>query len=377
MTIRRGTPAIVVTVSTMISNPVSIWRRAHGSAKVWLHWVDRIVRPSTFDLRVQTMISMARRASVVALLALGASVAVAQGYPAKPIRLVVPFPPGGPADSMSRIVASKLGEVLGQGLVLENRGGGGGTIAMEQLAKAAPDGYTLGIGSNSTLAIAPSLYRKLPYDPLASFTHLGLIATVPTVLIAHASLPVATLRELIEYTRARPDTLNFGSNGNGTIPHLAGVLFQSLADVKLVHVPYKGMGPALNDLLAGQIQLGFFAASGREAQLRDGKVRALAVASPARVVNMPDVPTASEAGLPGFEIYTWFGLAGPQGLPSEITQRLNIALRTSLEAEDVAKRLIAQGLITAAGTPEQFRAFVASELAKWTPVVKALDLTLD
>lgn len=315
--------------------------------------------------------------ALIAPLALTATTARAQGYPSKPIRLLVPFPPGGPADSMSRIVAKKLTEVLGQAVVLENRGGGGGTLAMEQIAKAAADGYTLGIGSNSTFAIAPSLYRTLPYDPSSAFTYLGLIATVPTVLIVHAPLPVTTLRELIDYAQARPRQLNFGSNGNGTIPHLAGLLFQSLTGAQLVHVPYKGMGPAMNDLMAGQIQLGFFAASGRESQLREGKLRALAVSSPTRIANMPEVQTFAEAGLPTFDVYTWFGLAAPHGLRAELVQRLNAALRASLEAREVLEPFAAQGLNAAPGSPEQFRAFVASEVAKWAPLVKALGMKLD
>ncbi len=316
-------------------------------------------------------------ALALALVALCLPSAHAQGYPTKPIRLFVPFPPGGPADSMSRIVARRMGEVLGQTLVLENRGGGGGTLAMEQIAKAPADGYTLGIGSNSTFSIAPSLYRSLPYDPIGSFAHISLIATVPTVLIASATVPVASLRELIDYARARPGQLNFGSNGNGTIPHLAGVLFQSLTAVKLVHVPYKGMGPAMNDLLVGQIQLGFFAASGRESQLREGKLRALAVASPGRIANMPDVPTAAEAGLAGFQVYTWFGLAAPNGLPAALLQQLNAALHTTLQAKDVNDAFAAQGLVAAPGSPAQFRAFVADETAKWAPLVKTLGMKLD
>ena len=319
--------------------------------------------------------SIISRTLVAAFFAVG--LAHAQGYPAKPIKLLVPFPPGGPADTMSRVIARKLGEVLGQSLVLENRGGGGGTIAMGELSRAVADGYTLGIGSNSTLAIAPSLYRKLPYDSIGSFSHVTLVATVTTILLVHQAVPASDLRELIEYAKARPGELNFGSNGNGTVPHLAGMLFQSLTGTRLVHVPYKGMSAALNDLMAGQIQLGLFATSGRESYLKEGKLRALAVASPARIANLPDVPTALEAGLAGFETYTWFGLAGPPGLAPELIQRLNQAVRTALEATDVADAFAAHGFNPAANSPAQFRDFIRAETAKWAPLVKSLGMTID
>ena len=224
--------------------------------------------------------------------------AFAQAYPNRPIKLIVPFPPGGPADILSRVLAKKLSEGLGQQMILENRAGAGGTIALEAAAKSPSDGYTLVLGSLSTLCIAPTIYRNLGYDPAKSFAPISMVATSPSVVVVNASLPAASLQELIELANAKPGQLNFGSNGNGTIPHLAGVYFQTLTGVRLVHVPYKGVAPATNDLIAGQIQAAFIVSSGLEPHIRSGKLRALAVASTRRLSQLPAVPTAAEAGLP-------------------------------------------------------------------------------
>jgi tripartite-type tricarboxylate transporter receptor subunit TctC len=303
--------------------------------------------------------------------------AFAQAYPTKPIRLLVPFPPGGPADILSRVVAKKLSEGLGQQMLIENRPGAGGTTAMETVAKSAPDGYTIGLGSNSTFAIAPSLYRKLGYDPFKSFAPISLIARSTSVIVINAAVPANSLREFIALAKTGSSRLNYGSNGNGTIPHLAGLLFQSMTGTKFVHVPYKGVAPMTNDLIAGQVQVGFIISAGLEQHVRAGKLKALAVAGSKRLPQLPDVPTAAEAGLRGFETYTWFGMAVPEGTPANVIQRINAELRRALAAKDVHDVLVSQGFEAEATTPEQFAQYISAEAEKWSPVVKASGMKVD
>lgn len=303
--------------------------------------------------------------------------ALAQAYPRKTVHLVVPFPPGGPADLLSRVVAKKLSDGFGEQVIIENRPGAGGTIAMEAVSKSSPDGYTLVLGSNSTFAIAPMLYRKLRYDPFKSFIPISLIARSSSVILASASVPVSTLSELIAYAKARPGKLNFGSNGNGTIPHLAGMLFQSLTGVSFVHIPYKGAAHVTTDLLSGQIQVGFIVSSGLEQYIRDGKLKALAVASSKRLAQLPDVPTAAEAQLPGFETYTWFGLAAPRGTPKDVIQRVNAETIKAVATKDVRNFLLKQGFDAEGTSPEQFSEFIKVEAQKWAPIIKASKMRLD
>lgn len=303
--------------------------------------------------------------------------AIAQTYPAKTIHLLVPFPAGGPADLLSRVVAKKLSDGLGEQVVVENRPGAGGTIAMEAVSKSPPDGYTLALGSNSTFAIAPILYRKLRYDPFKSFAPITLIARSSSVILVSTSVPAASLQELIALAKSSPGKLNFGSNGNGTIPHLAGMLFQSLTGVSFVHIPYKGAAQVTTDLIAGQIQVGFIVSSGLEQYIRDGKLKAVAVASSKRLPQLPEVPTAAEAGLPGFETYTWFGLAAPQGTPQDVIQRLNAETLKSLAAKETNNVLVKQGFEPEGTTPEQFSRFIIAEAEKWAPVIKASGMKLD
>ena len=298
-------------------------------------------------------------------------------YPAKPIRLMVPFPPGGPADVLSRVVARKLSDGLGQQMLVENRPGAGGTTAMETVSKSAPDGYTIGLGSNSTFAIAPSLYRRLGYDPFKSFAPVSLIARSRSVIVINAAVPANSLQEFIALAKKQPRQLNFGSNGNGTIPHLASLLFQSMTGTKFVHVPYKGVAPMTKDLIAGQVQVAFIISAGLDKQVQAGKLKALAVAGPKRLPQLPDVPTAAEAGLPGFETYTWFGMAVPQGTPGPIIQRINAALHRSLVDKDVQKVLVSQGFEAEATTPEQFGQYITAEAEKWSPIVKASGMKVD
>ena len=296
--------------------------------------------------------------------------AQAQTYPAKPIRLMVPFPPGGPADVTSRVVGARLAEGLGQQVVIENQSGGGGTIAAEAVARAPADGYTLVIGSLSTLVTNPLLNPNIRYDPVKSFSPVSMIAVAPSMLLVNAQIPANSLRELIELAKAKPGTLNFGSNGTGALPHLAGELFKSMTGVDIVHVPYKGAAAATNDLMAGQIQLVFIVPSGLQQHVRSGKLRALAAASTKRIAAFPEVPTSAEAGLPGFETYTWFGLAAPQGIPAAIVARLNAEVARALVLKEVQEILLKQGLEAGASTPEQFAGYIKSETEKWANVIK-------
>jgi tripartite-type tricarboxylate transporter receptor subunit TctC len=307
---------------------------------------------------------------VLAFSAICDGTAIAQTYPVKPIRLIVPFPPGGPADIASRIIGKKLSDALGQQMILENRAGAGGTIALEAAAKATADGYTLVLGSLSTLSLAPIFNKSLGYDPVKSFAPICLIASSPSVLVINPSIPATSLRELIDLAKVKPGQLNFGTNGKGTIPHMAAELFKALAGIDIVHVPYKGVGPATNDLMAGQIQLLFAVSSGMEPYLRAGKLRALAVASNKRLATLPDVPTTAEAGLPGLETATWFGLMAPRGTSPEIVQRLHAETIRALAAGDVRDALAQQAFELLGNSPDQFAEFIVSETDKWAQVVK-------
>jgi tripartite-type tricarboxylate transporter receptor subunit TctC len=308
-------------------------------------------------------------AIVVALV--NSTAVLAQPYPSKPVRLLVPFPPAGPADIMSRVVAKRMSEGLGQQLVVESQAGGGGTIATEAATRAVPDGYTLVVGSLSTLVIGPILNPNVRYDPVKSLAPVSMIATAPSMILVNPSVPANNLRELIELAKAKPGALNFGSNGTGTLPHLAGELFRSMTGVNIVHVPYKGAAPATNDLMAGQIQLIFIVPAGLEPHIRSGKLRALAVASAKRLPALPEVPTSAEAGLPGFETYTWFDLSAPQGTPAPVIARLNTEMERTLAEREVHEALSKQGLDASASSPEQFGRFVLSETEKWSKIIKA------
>lgn len=322
-------------------------------------------------------ISVSLAVIVLLFAGLWEAAAFAQAYPAKPIKLMVPYPPGGGADLATRVVAQKLSEGLGQQVIVESRGGAGGTITVEAAAKSPSDGYTLLLGTLSTLCIAPSLYRNLGYDPVQSFAPISLVGTSPSVLVINSSVPATTLRELIDLAKSRPGRLNFGSNGNGTLPHLAGELFKSLTGVEIVHVPYKGAAAVRTDLLAGQIQMTFVVSYGLEQLVRAGKLRVLAVASSRRLPQLPEVPTAAEAGLPGFETSTWWGLVAPQGTPPNVIQRLNAEMLRVLAAKDVRDTLSQQGFDAGGTSPEQFAQFIAAEIEKWSPIVKASGIRLD
>src|SRR5918999_2578830 len=298
------------------------------------------------------------------VLVLFAAAATAQGYPSKPIQLIVPFPPGGPTDIVGRLVAQKISEGLGQPVIVENRAGAGGTVGSIAASKAAPDGYTLLYGSTSTLAIAPSLYRNLPYDPRKSFAPISLVSRGPILVAVNAQVPARTLKEFIELARKQPGKLAYSSAGSGTPPHLAGELFKTVAGVDLLHVPYKGGAPAITDLVGGQVQAIFEGQVALAPHLQSGKVRALAITGEKRNPTLPDVPTAREAGLPQYEANFWSGLVAPAGTPAEAIQRLNSVLVKALSSAEVRETLTRQGLEPAGNSPKEFADYIAREMEK-------------
>ena len=313
---------------------------------------------------------------MLAILAVAAP-AQAQSYPDKPIKLVVPFAPAGATDVLARIVGQKLSELEKQPVIVDNRAGAGGNIGSDAVAKAAPDGYTLLMGAVGTHAINVSLYKKMPYDPVKDFIPVVLVATVPNVLVVPASLPVNSVKELIAYGKANPGKLNFGSSGNGTSIHLSGELFKSMTGVDMQHVPYKGSGPATVDLLSGQVQMMFDNLPSAMPNIKSGKLKALAVTSAKRSPSLPDVPTIAEAGVPGYEAPSWFGILVPKGTPPEIVAKLNTDINKILAMPDTKKKFLEQGAEPAGGTPEQFAALINSEIPKWAKVVKASGAQID
>jgi tripartite-type tricarboxylate transporter receptor subunit TctC len=303
--------------------------------------------------------------------------AAAQAYPVKAVRIVAPFPPGGGVDAVARIIADPLAKALGQPVIVENRPGAAGTIGTAIAAKARPDGYTLVHGTVSTHGIAPSLYPDLGYDAEKDFTPLSLTVTQPNVLAVHPSVPARTVAELIRLARSRPGTLSYASSGSGTTQHLSAAMFESMAGVELVHVPYKGSAPALTDLLGGQVQLIFDNLASALPHIQAGKLRALAVTSAKRAAQLPDVPTMQEAGLPGYEVTSWYALFGPAGLPAPVAQRLNTEITRILAQDGVTRRLAEQGFQVAPSTPTQLAAFVHGEVAKWGRVVRQANVSLE
>jgi tripartite-type tricarboxylate transporter receptor subunit TctC len=315
--------------------------------------------------------------AVLAVLSLVTDHVIAQAYPTRPISLMVPAPAGGPTDIVGRVIAQMLAEQIGQQVVVENRGGAGNTIGTAVVAKAKPDGYALVVGSPSALSISPNLYKKMPYDAVKDFTAIGMIARTATVLVAHPSLPVKSVTDTVALAKARPDELNFASGGNGTLSHLTMELFRLTTGIKVLHVPYKGSGPATTDLLGGQMQLMFHILPLSVPHVRANKLRALAATSVERSALLPEVPTMEQSGLKNFEVTTWYGLFGPAGLPRDIVQKLNANLDAALKLPANAKRLNDQGLDPAFSTPESLANTVASELAKWGKVVRAARVTIN
>ena len=321
-----------------------------------------------------------RRSWSIAAAALAAAVFAAtaqpQDYPAKPIRVVVPFPPGGGTDLMARTVVQKLGESLGATVVIDNRGGAGGTIGTEAAAKSPPDGYTLLVVSGAH-AINPSLYRKLPYDTVRDFAPVTMFTSGPGLLVVHPSVPARTVKEFIALAKSRPGQLNYASAGIGTPPHLAGELFKTMAGVDMVHVPYKGNGPAYTDLVGGHVSVMFPTIPTAIPHVRAGKLRALAVTTRQRTAVAPELPTISESGVPGFDVSSWYGLLAPAGTPAAVVTRLQREIAKVLRLPEVGEKLVAQGLDLVGNTPEEFAAILKSEIAKWAKVVKASGARVD
>jgi tripartite-type tricarboxylate transporter receptor subunit TctC len=303
--------------------------------------------------------------------ALGTSAARAQDYPSRPITLVVPFPPGGSTTIVARIVADKMSEALGQSIVVDNRGGAGGTVGSRAVAKSAADGYTILLGYTGTLAIGPTLYGNVGYDPRTDFEPIGRIATAPNTLVVHPSLPVHSVPELIAYAKANPGKLNYGSAGIGTVSHVCGEYFATAAGIKITHVPYKGTGPAIIDLLGGHIPMAFAPVPATHENATSGKLRMLAVTSAVRSTLLPDVPTIAETALPGFEAVLRYGLVAPAGTPRAIIAKLNTALNTALTSDDVRARLALDGAEPLPSTPADYGADIDREETQWSKVVKA------
>ena len=317
---------------------------------------------------------VARAASLA--LALTTALACAQGYPVRPIRLIVPFPAGGPNDIIGRIVAQKLTDVLGQQTIVDNRAGAGGTIGTTLVAKSPPDGYTLLSGGMGNLVMNP-IIEKVPYDTLRDFVPVILVASAPNVLVVHPSLPVKDVKGLIALARWHPGQLNYGSGGIGSTPHLSGALFNSMAKVNAVHVPYKGNAPAITDLLGGRVQLAFLGIPPVQPHVAGGKLRALAVTSVQRSKAMPQVPTVAESGLPGYELSPWYGVLAPAGTPAEVVTLLNAAIAKFMRTPDMAEKLAAIGAEPETTTPEDYSARIRADTVKWTKVIRDAKLTAE
>lgn len=315
-------------------------------------------------------------AAAGALLAASALPAAAQSYPSRPVKLIVPFPPGGPVDTTARILGQKLSEQWGQPVIVENKPGANGSIGADAAARAAPDGYTLFVNAIHH-AVLPSLTAKLPYDIVKDFEPVGFAARFPVFLVAHPSVPAKNVAELIAQARRQPGALAYASSGNGGGTHLAGELFKDMAQVNLLHVPYKGSAPAIADVIGGQVQLMFADAPSALPHVKKGTVRVLAAASPQRSALLPEVPTFAESGLAGYEAYSWAGVMAPAGTPKDIVRSAGRAMTTALENAEVRQRLLAAGAEAAPGTPEQYGQFVQSEMAKWSRIVRQANIRID
>jgi len=311
-----------------------------------------------------------------ALLAVVATSALAQGYPAKPAKVVVPYPPGGPTDIVARVVSQKLSEQMGQQFVVENRPGAGGNIGAEAVAKSPADGYTLLVATTAH-AINPSLFKSLGYNLTKDFAPVSQLTSGPLVIVANPSLPAKSVQELIALAKAKPGTLNYASSGNGQSTHLSAELFATMAGIKMNHIPYKGSAPALTDVMGGQASLMFDTMLSAMPQVKNGKLKAIAVTSASRSPAAPDVPTVAESGLPGYEAIAWNGLLVPAATPADVVAKLNAELKKALDAPDVKDRFSAQGFGAAWNTREAFAKFIQSELDKWAKVVKVSGATLD
>ncbi|KQR60780.1 tripartite tricarboxylate transporter substrate binding protein [Acidovorax sp. Leaf160] len=315
--------------------------------------------------------------AAAAACALWPALAAAQAFPTKPITIIVPFAAGGTTDILARIIAQGLTAELGQSVVVDNRAGAGGNIGGQAAARSAADGYTLFMGTVGTHAINAALYKKMPFDPVKDFAPLTRVANVPNLLVANPAQPFKTVQELIAYAKANPGKINFGSSGSGSSIHLSGELFKSMAKVDMQHVPYKGSAPAVTDLLGNQIAIMFDNMPSAIQHVRSGKLRAIAVTTAKRSPELPDVPTIAEAGVPGYEATSWFGMFAPAATPAPVVGQLNKALVKVLAQPDIKKKINEQGAETAGETPEQFAAFIQQESVKWGKVVRESGASVD
>ena len=317
-----------------------------------------------------------RRSGFAVLLAVSATSAFAQGYPSKPAKVIVPYPPGGPTDIVARVVSQKLSDQMGQQFIVENRPGAGGNIGAEAVAKSPGDGYTLLVATTAH-AINPSLFKSLGYNLTKDFAPVSQLTGGPLVIVANPSVPAKNVQELIALAKAKPGTLNYASSGNGQSTHLSAELFGAMAGIKMNHIPYKGSAPALTDVMGGQASLMFDTMLSAMPHVKNGKLKAIAVTSAARSPAAPDVPTVAESGLPGYEAIAWNGLLVPASTPADVVAKLNSELKKALDAPDVKDRFSAQGFGAAWNTREAFAKFLQSELDKWAKVVKVSGATLD
>ena len=301
----------------------------------------------------------------------------AQGWPLKPVKFIVPFPPGGGADATARIVAQELSKALGQQFVIDNRGGGGGTIGVAAGMKSAPDGYTLFLGATGAMAISPTLVPNLPYDPTRDMAPVSKLVISPLLLAVPVSSPIRSLQDLIATARAKPGSLSYATAGNGTAHHLAGELLKQMAGIDMTHVPYKGSGPAATDTLAGQVSVGFLDTTSSLALVRSGKLRSLGTTGEKRTALAPDIPTFAENGLPGFDASGWFIMGAPAGVPRDIITRLNAETVRALAIPEVRERMLASGNEPISSSPEELGAFIRNEIAKWAKVIKVAGIKAD
>ena len=319
-----------------------------------------------------------------AVFAQAASTGSGQAYPVKSIRFIVPFAAGGGNDNVARLVGKRLADSLGQPVVIDNRPGAGGVLGAELAAKAAPDGYTLFLGGVGSHAINPNLHERLPYDPIKDFAPIVLLASAPLILVVHPSVPADSIREFIALARSntalarsKPGQLNYASNGNGSSSHLAAVMFEVMAGVSMVHVPYKGLSPALTDLLSGRVQLMFSSVVAILPHIKAGKLRGLAVTAGKRLSSMPELPTVAESGLTGYEASSWYGVLAPAGTPGEIVAKLNAGMVKALEQPEVRNSLLAEGAEPVGGTPEQFAAHIRSEMERLGKLIREAKIRLE
>jgi len=320
------------------------------------------------------------RTTALLFLAAGLSISAgpnAQTFPDRPVRIIVAYPPGGGLDIIGRLIAASLSQELGQSVLVENRAGAAGIVGTEYAARAQPDGHTLVLSSNALLGIGPSLYKNLPFDSIKDFAPISLVATITNVLVVHPSVPAKTVGELIDLAKAKPNALNYGSGGNGSTPHIGMELFKMMAQVQIVHVPYKGLGPAVADLLAGHTQVMMSNAPPVLPHVKSGKLRALGVSSVKRIKALPELPTISEAGVAGFEADGWYGVLAPAGTPTAVVRRLHGAFATVLRKPEIDAKLSEMGTQAVSNTPEELATLIKSDIVKWAKVIKESGARVD